>query len=98
MEEIISQAANLGSIGTMIVLLFMMIERWISKGYLRLGKKGEKKDLTPPWALKLTQYFNHETTGSLEKLIDGQNEMCKKMDRMISKQEEMLKYGVPTKK
>ncbi len=94
MEDILATAANYGSIGTGLVLLYLLIERLFVKGYLRFGKKPRPEDI-PKWATELMQYFNHETTETLKDIADGQQQMCRKMDTMISKQEEMLKYGVP---
>lgn len=106
MEHIFSTAGNLGSIGTLILLLFLLAERLIEKGYLNIGKKeaagvpgkNEKPEEVPAWAAKLMGYFNHDTTAALDKIVAGQDNISKQLDQVINKQEEMLKYGVKTRK
>ena len=61
----------------------------------------KKKDMVPPWAQELQQYFNHDTTSHHEKTHSILKEISDKMDRHNdmekenhAKLEEILKYGV----
>lgn len=46
---------------------------------------------------QLQFHFNHETTDLLKEIRDGQRDCGKKLDLLLVKQDEMIRYGVPVR-
>jgi hypothetical protein len=82
-----------------VILLLLITSFWHEEikhvVYSKLGVRNGNGKTSEKMMQELSQHFNHETTHLLSDILQETRESNRKLDTVINKQEEMMKYGVP---
>lgn len=100
MEYFIKIITDLGSTVSGIAAIIMLIVAYKSGllGFLTGSKdKNSYKGLTERME-QLQQHYNHDTTALLQEISANQKDIMNKIEIIIQKNNEILTYGVKTRK